>query len=48
MKQGLRLGKVELFWLKGGKFALDGGAMFGAVPKALMRLIRPEKEVRDE
>jgi hypothetical protein len=25
MKQGLRLGKVELFWLKGGKFAPDGG-----------------------
>ena len=32
---GLRIGDFELFWLHGGKFSLDGGAMFGVVPKAL-------------
>ena len=35
MKQGFKLGEFELFWLRGGSFELDGGAMFGVVPKAL-------------
>ncbi len=35
MKKGLKLGKFELFRLNGGRFAIDGGAMFGVVPKVL-------------
>ncbi|UCD36214.1 MAG: MBL fold metallo-hydrolase [Nitrospiraceae bacterium] len=33
MKNRLHLGSFELCWLDGGTFALDGGAMFGVVPK---------------
>jgi len=32
---GLRIGEFELFWLHGGSFSLDGGAIFGVVPKIL-------------
>lgn len=32
---GLKLGDFEIFWLKGGVFELDGGCMFGVVPRAL-------------
>jgi len=35
MKSGFRLGDFELIWLNGGRFELDGGAMFGVVPKVL-------------
>jgi glyoxylase-like metal-dependent hydrolase (beta-lactamase superfamily II) len=35
MKTGFRLGDFELTWLNGGRFELDGGAMFGVVPKVL-------------
>jgi len=35
MKRGFYLGDFEFIWLNGGMFALDGGAMFGVVPKAL-------------
>ena len=35
MKKGLKLGKFELFRLSGGRLAIDGGAMFGVVPKVL-------------
>jgi glyoxylase-like metal-dependent hydrolase (beta-lactamase superfamily II) len=35
MKTGFRLGDLEITWLNGGRFELDGGAMFGVVPKAL-------------
>jgi glyoxylase-like metal-dependent hydrolase (beta-lactamase superfamily II) len=31
----LKIGKVSLTWLQGGVTFLDGGAMFGVVPKAL-------------
>ncbi len=31
--RGFRIGNFELFWLNGGTFELDGGAMFGVVPK---------------
>lgn len=34
-KKMFKLGEFELIWLNGGKFALDGGATFGVVPKAL-------------
>ena len=30
-----RVGDIEIYWLSGGDFRLDGGAMFGVVPKAL-------------
>jgi glyoxylase-like metal-dependent hydrolase (beta-lactamase superfamily II) len=44
MKQGFRLGEFELFWLRGGRFALDGGAMFGVVPKVLWSKKYPSDE----
>jgi glyoxylase-like metal-dependent hydrolase (beta-lactamase superfamily II) len=31
----LKIGEVEIFWLDGGRIRLDGGPMFGPVPKAL-------------
>jgi glyoxylase-like metal-dependent hydrolase (beta-lactamase superfamily II) len=31
----LKIGAFELHWLEGGQFRLDGGAMFGPVPKVL-------------
>ena len=34
-KEPLVIGDMELYWLHGGNFRLDGGAVFGAVPKAL-------------
>jgi len=35
MKKGFKLGDFELIWLYGGIFELDGGTMFGVVPKVL-------------
>jgi glyoxylase-like metal-dependent hydrolase (beta-lactamase superfamily II) len=35
MKNTLKLGDFELFWLDGGMCQFDGGTMFGAVPKVL-------------
>lgn len=35
MKKGFKLGSFELVWLNGGIFELDGGTMFGVVPKVL-------------
>lgn len=31
----LSLGDFQIYWLNGGNFRLDGGTMFGAVPKVL-------------
>lgn len=31
----LRLGEFEIYWLDGGEFELDGGCMFGVVPREL-------------
>ena len=31
----LSLGNITITWLSGGNFELDGGTMYGAVPKAL-------------
>ncbi len=31
----LKIGEFYLYWLNGGHFRLDGGTMFGAVPKVL-------------
>ncbi|MGW8161586.1 MAG: MBL fold metallo-hydrolase [Desulfobulbales bacterium] len=33
--KGLKLGDFTLYWLNGGEFELDGGTMFGVVPKVL-------------
>ena len=33
--KGSKLGDFEIYWLNGGEFELDGGTMFGVVPKAL-------------
>lgn len=33
--ESLRVGGFEIWWLAGGVFELDGGAMFGVVPKVL-------------
>lgn len=35
MNESLKIGTFELVWLNGGRFELDGGAMFGVVPKVL-------------
>jgi glyoxylase-like metal-dependent hydrolase (beta-lactamase superfamily II) len=35
MTSGFRIGDFEFTWLNGGRFELDGGAMFGVVPKVL-------------
>jgi glyoxylase-like metal-dependent hydrolase (beta-lactamase superfamily II) len=35
MQAGFKIGDLELTWLNGGSFELDGGAMFGVVPKVL-------------
>lgn len=37
----LQVGKATLTWLRGGDNHLDGGAMFGVVPKALWSSIYP-------
>ena len=33
--KSFKLGDFEFFWLNGGEFELDGGTMFGVVPKVL-------------
>lgn len=41
----LKLGSVDLYWLNGGQFSLDGGAMFGPVPKSLWSIkCSPDKD----
>jgi len=35
MKSSLQLGNIQINWLNGGEFELDGGTMYGAVPKVL-------------
>lgn len=44
MKKELRLGEFQLFWLNGGRFELDGGTMFGVVPKVLWAKKYPVNE----
>jgi len=44
MMPSLKFGDFELCWLRGGRFALDGGAMFGVVPKALWAKKYPSDE----
>ncbi|RLL47792.1 MBL fold metallo-hydrolase [Oceanobacillus piezotolerans] len=40
----LQIGRAKLTWLKGGVNFLDGGAMFGVVPKALWQKKYPSNE----
>ena len=35
MGPGFRLGDFTIHWLQGGEFEIDGGSMFGVVPKVL-------------
>lgn len=35
MGPGLRLGEFTIHWLQGGVFEIDGGSMFGVVPRVL-------------
>ncbi len=35
MSQGFRLGAFTIHWLQGGEFEIDGGSMFGVVPRVL-------------
>lgn len=44
MKTGFKIGDFELTWLNGGTFELDGGAMFGVVPKVLWQKKYPPSE----
>jgi glyoxylase-like metal-dependent hydrolase (beta-lactamase superfamily II) len=44
MKGPFKLGEYELFWLNGGEFELDGGSMFGVVPKVLWSKKYPVSE----
>ncbi|MEK6744885.1 MAG: MBL fold metallo-hydrolase [Nitrospirota bacterium] len=44
MKTGFKIGDFELTWLNGGTFELDGGAMFGVVPKVLWQKKYPPAE----
>lgn len=44
MKGPFKLGEFELYWLDGGTFELDGGAMFGVVPKVLWSKKYPSDE----
>ena len=44
MRKGLKLGSFEIFWLDGGIFELDGGCMFGVVPRALWKKKFPSSD----
>jgi len=44
VKNKLKLGDFELFWLSGGRFELDGGAMFGVVPRIMWSKKYPSDE----
>ena len=35
-RPGLKVGDYEIFWLQGSTFELDGGTMFGPVPKFIL------------
>ncbi len=35
MRKVFKLGDFELYWLEGGVFEIDGGSMFGVVPRVL-------------
>jgi len=41
----MKIGKYEIYILETGAFALDGGAMFGVIPKPLWDLSNPSDEM---
>ena len=41
----MKFGDFELFVLSDGKFKLDGGAMFGVVPKVLWEKTNPPNKM---
>lgn len=41
----MKIGKYELYIVESGNFALDGGAMFGIIPKPLWEKTNPSDEV---
>ena len=41
----MKIGKYELIPIETGTFSLDGGAMFGIIPKPLWELIHPSDEM---
>ena len=44
MSSSLQLGNIQITWLCGGDFELDGGTMYGAVPKVLWNKKYPADE----
>ncbi|EUJ32861.1 hypothetical protein MFLO_06219 [Listeria floridensis FSL S10-1187] len=40
----MRLGEITIDWLRGGELALDGGTMFGVVPKPVWMKKYPGNE----
>ena len=42
MRKSLKIGRFEIFWLDGGVFELDGGCMFGVVPRVLWKKKFPD------
>ena len=44
MNHSLKIGDFDLTWLNGGRFELDGGAMFGVVPRVLWEKKYPPVE----
>ena len=41
----LQLGSITLYWLNGGHTYMDGGAMFGVVPKPLWTKKYPSNDL---
>lgn len=41
----MKIGKYEIYFVESGKFGLDGGAMFGVIPKPLWELSNPPDEM---
>lgn len=41
----MKIGKYEIYSIKSGMFRLDGGAMFGIVPKVLWNKLNPSDEL---
>lgn len=49
MSHGFRLGNFVIHWLQGGEFEVDGGSMFGVVPRLLWEQkcpVTPDNHVR--
>jgi hypothetical protein len=40
----MRIGKYQIYTVETGRFKLDGGAMFGIVPKTIWEKLNPSDE----